>query len=251
MEITEGMEQTTMRPILRIYSDDISRIARNWPAAVIVLGLAVLPSLYAWFNILASWDPYSQTGGLPVAVANLDQGASLRGTAINFGNEIVDSLKENHNIGWTFTDVEQVISGLKQGDYYACIIIPQQFSARIATVLSNEPQKAELVYYVNEKINAVAPKITAKGASGIIEQVDRSFTEAANGVIFRIFNEIGVELQANLPALLALRVLHIQAGSDDTRNRTGTHHGCGQCRNGRTNRRGSSGANAANGSNGP
>ncbi|GGF91115.1 phage infection protein [Paenibacillus albidus] len=194
-----------MRSILRIYSDDISRIARNWPAAVIVLGLAVLPSLYAWFNILASWDPYSQTGGLPVAVANLDQGASLRGTAINLGNEIVDSLKENHNIGWTFTDEEQAISGVKQGDYYACIIIPQQFSARIATVLSNEPQKAELVYYVNEKINAVAPKITAKGASGIIEQVDRSFTEAANGAIFRIFNEIGVELQANLPALLALR----------------------------------------------
>ncbi|MDF2724778.1 MAG: YhgE/Pip [Paenibacillus sp.] len=194
-----------MKPILRIYAADIRRIATNWAAAVIVLGLIVLPSLYAWFNISASWDPYSQTGGLPVAVANRDQGASIRGKAINLGNEIVESLGSNRNIGWTFIGEEQAIRGVEHGDYYACIIIPESFSAKIATVLSDNPQKAELVYYVNEKINAVSPKITGKGASGIIEQVNRNFIQTANGTIFRIFNEIGIELQAGLPTILTLR----------------------------------------------
>ncbi|MEF3304306.1 YhgE/Pip domain-containing protein, partial [Paenibacillus sp. GYB003] len=194
-----------MKPILRIYAADMRGVFRNWAAAVIVLGLAVLPSLYAWFNIVASWDPYGQTGGLPVAVANLDQGATLRGHELRLGDEIVRSLKDNRNIGWTFTDPERAIRGVEHGDYYACIVIPEQFSARIATVLSDNPQKAELAYYVNEKINAVSPKITGKGASGIIEQVNRNFIQTANGTIFRIFNEIGVELQTELPTLLTLR----------------------------------------------
>ncbi|TNJ61541.1 YhgE/Pip domain-containing protein [Paenibacillus hemerocallicola] len=194
-----------MKPIVRIYTGDLQRIARNWAAAVIVLGLVVLPSLYAWFNILASWDPYSQTGGLPVAVVNRDQGASMRGKALNLGNDITESLKDNRNIGWTFTGEEQAIRGVEHGDYYACIIIPDNFSAMIGTVLSDNPQKAELVYYVNEKINAVSPKITGKGASGIIEQVNRAFIQTANGTIFRIFNDIGIELQTELPTILTLR----------------------------------------------
>lgn len=194
-----------MKPIVRIYAGDLKRIARNWAAAVIVLGLVALPSLYAWFNILASWDPYSQTGGLPVAVVNRDQGASMRGRSLNLGNDIVESLKDNRNIGWTFTGEEQAIRGVEHGDYYACIMIPDNFSAMIATVLSDNPQKAELVYYVNEKINAVSPKITGKGASGIIEQVNRAFIQTANGTIFRIFNEIGIGLQTELPTILTLR----------------------------------------------
>ncbi|GAA3409073.1 YhgE/Pip domain-containing protein [Paenibacillus hodogayensis] len=194
-----------MKPVFNIYAGDMARLGRNWAAAVIVLGLAVLPSLYAWFNIVASWDPYSQTGGLPVAVVNLDQGASFRGTSLNLGNEIVESLRGNTNIGWTFTDEEQAVRGVERGDYYACIIIPGQFSAQLGTILSDNPQKAELIYDVNEKINAVSPKITGKGASGIIEQVSRHFIETANGTIFRIFNEIGIELQNELPTLLKLR----------------------------------------------
>lgn len=209
-----------MKPILRIYAADIHRIATNLAAAVIVLGLILLPSLYAWFNIAASWDPYSQTGGLPVAVANRDQGASLRGKAVNLGNEIVESLRSNRNIGWTFTGEEQAIRGVEHGDYYACIIIPENFSAKIGTVLSDNPQKAELVYYVNEKINAVSPKITGKGASGIIEQVNRNFIQTANGTIFRIFNEIGIELEAGLPTILTLRDAVFKLEADDAGNRT-------------------------------
>ncbi|WP_342778496.1 YhgE/Pip domain-containing protein [Paenibacillus sinopodophylli] len=180
-------------------------IVRNSAAAIIIIGLAFLPSLYAWFNIKASWDPYGQTSSLAIAVVNNDEGAELRGTTIKIGDEIITSLKENRKIGWVFVENKQAIDGVKHGDYYASITIPADFSARMATVLSDNLQQAELDYAVNEKINAVAPKIAQKGASGIIEEVRASFVKTANETIFRVFNQIGVELEANQPAIEQVR----------------------------------------------
>ncbi|MEF3308944.1 YhgE/Pip domain-containing protein [Paenibacillus sp. GYB004] len=194
-----------MLPILRIYTADLSRIARNWAAAVIVLGLVCLPSLYAWFNIEASWDPYGQTGGLVVAVTNLDQGAAISGKPVRIGDEIVESLKNNPAIGWVFVKEGKAMRGVQHGDYYASIVIPDDFSAKIGTIVTDNPQKAELVYYVNEKVNAVSPKITGKGASGIIQQVNHQFIKTANGTIFRIMNEIGIELESSRPTIETVR----------------------------------------------
>ncbi|WP_227011476.1 YhgE/Pip domain-containing protein [Paenibacillus lutimineralis] len=199
-----------MKKILFIYGSDLRGIITNWAAAIIISGLIFLPSLYAWFNIGASWDPYGQTSGIKIAVANEDTGTSMRGQSIALGQEIVNSLHENHNIGWVFTDRDKAIRGLKYGKYYAVIIIPANFSARIATVLTPNPEKAEIQYYVNEKINAVAPKITAKGASSIVSEVSQNFVKTANGTIFRIFNEIGVELRQELPLINNARHLAFQ-----------------------------------------
>ncbi|MEY9094651.1 YhgE/Pip family protein [Paenibacillus sp. RC84] len=196
-----------MRKIGSIYARDIRNIATNWVAAVIILGLVFLPSLYAWFNIEASWDPYGQTGGIAIAVANNDEGATLRGKQLNLGNEIVASLKKNEKIGWTFVDEKEAMKGVNHGEYYASIIIPADFSAKIATVLTDDPQKADILYYVNEKINAVSPKITSKGATGVIDEVSRNFIKVANGTIFQIFNEIGVELQNELPTIEKVKTL--------------------------------------------
>lgn len=190
-----------IRNIIHIYLTDLKNIAFNWVATVLIIGLAVLPSLYAWFNIASSWDPYSQTSSLSIAVANLDKGTTLRGTSINAGEEIIHSLQDNHSLGWRFTDEASAVKGVRHGDDYAAIIIPKDFSARIGTVLSNEPSKAEIVYYTNEKINAVAPKVTGKGASGIVEEVSKNFIQTANGAIFQIFNELGIELENELPTI--------------------------------------------------
>ncbi|MBB6669847.1 YhgE/Pip domain-containing protein [Cohnella nanjingensis] len=199
-----------MRSLFAIYGRDLRRIATNPAAAVIIAGLVALPSLYAWFNIEASWDPYSQTSGLAVAVVNDDSGTTLRGKPINLGKEIVASLHDNNKIGWVFTDDAHAMSGVKHGDYYASIVIPEDFSARLATVLATSPQQAEIDYYVNEKINAVAPKITSKGASGVVEEVSANFVKTANGIIFGIFNEVGSELEANLPTIEKVKAILFQ-----------------------------------------
>lgn len=196
-----------MKKVFTIYRDDLKSIVTNWATAAIMIALMVLPSLYAWFNIKASWDPYSNTRGIPIAISSDDTGTVLKNQHINIGNEIIHSMKQNKSLGWKFVDTKEANNGVKEGKYFASITIPKDFSAKIATVITENPEKATLIYTVNEKINAVAPKITAKGATGIKDEVSKNFVKTANGVIFSIFNELGIDLQKNLPDIEKLKTM--------------------------------------------
>lgn len=188
-----------MKNIGRIYARDIKNISRNWVVLILIGGLIILPSLYAWFNIKASWDPYAQTGNIPIGVVNQDKGAAIRGQEIHGGDEVVKALKKNKSMGWRFVDYDTAMDKVNYGDYFAVIVIPEDFSKSLATVMAAKLKKATVEYYVNEKINAIAPKITSKGASTIVEEVSSKFVGTVNGVIFDIFNTLGVELQKDLP----------------------------------------------------
>ncbi|MBS4201844.1 YhgE/Pip domain-containing protein [Bacillus sp. FJAT-49732] len=188
-----------MNNIIKIYTNDLKNIVTNWAAAILIGGLIVLPSLYAWLNIAAMWDPYSETGNLPVAIVNEDAGAKIRDQEINVGKELVNTLNTNKNMDWHFTNRERAMDEVNYGNYFAVIIIPKDFSGKLASVISVKPEKAQMEYYVNEKINSVSPKITQKGASLIVEQVSSKFISTVNGVIFDLFNEIGIELARDLP----------------------------------------------------
>lgn len=188
-----------MRNSWKIYSNDIKNIVKNWVAAILIGGLIILPSLYAWFNIEASWDPYGQTDQIPIGVVNEDKGSEVRGEEIDVGNDVVDTLKNNDAMDWHFTNREDAMKNVKHGDYFAVIVIPENFSEKLGTVVTDNPEKSEMEYYVNEKINAIAPKITEKGASTIVEQVTSNFISTINGVIFDLFDEIGIELNESLP----------------------------------------------------
>ncbi|ELK48061.1 YhgE/Pip domain-containing protein [Halobacillus sp. BAB-2008] len=188
-----------MKNIWRIFSRDWKNISKNWVAMILIGGLIVLPSLYAWFNIKASWDPYSQTDQLPVGIVNEDTGATVRDTDIDVGQEVVDNLKDNDSMDWHFDDREEAMDKLEYGDYYAVIVIPENFSEKLGTVISESPEKSEVEYYVNEKVNAIAPKITEKGASVIVEEVKSNFISEVNGTIAELFNDLGVELEKDLP----------------------------------------------------
>ncbi|MCG3087909.1 YhgE/Pip family protein [Sporosarcina cyprini] len=188
-----------MRKSWSIYMADLKNLSRNWVAAVIIGGLIILPSLYAWLNIYASWDPYANTDQLPVAVVNEDKGATIRDEPIDVGGQLVDNLKHNRDMDWNFTTREQAMDGIEYGDYFAVLIIPENFSERLGTVISGEPEKSQIDYYVNEKLNSIAPKITEKGASVIVEKVSSQFIATVDEVIFDLFNQLGVEIQKDLP----------------------------------------------------
>lgn len=188
-----------MKKIWNIYRLDIRNIIKNLSVLVVVGGLIFLPSLYAWFNIKASWDPYSQTDQIPVGVVNEDTGTSIRGETIEIGDELIAMLKENDSMNWQFVNRDKAMSEVEYGNYYAVIVIPKDFSESLATVVSGSPEKAEMEYYVNEKINAIAPKITDKGASVIVEEISGEFVSTVNGVIFDMFNQIGLELEEGYP----------------------------------------------------
>ncbi|PGS55250.1 YhgE/Pip domain-containing protein [Bacillus sp. AFS041924] len=190
-----------MSSILEIYFRDVKRVVTNWAALMIIIGLIIMPSMYAWFNIKSSWDPYGNTKGLKIAIVNEDSGATVLNNKINIGNEVIGSLKENPSLGWQFTSESEAHKGVKQGKYYASILIPDDFSKKISTVLTDHPQKPELIYQVNEKLNIVAPKYTEKGATGIASEITKKFEKTVSKEVLQEFNKIGIDLQANLPEI--------------------------------------------------
>ncbi|MGG3480847.1 YhgE/Pip domain-containing protein [Peribacillus frigoritolerans] len=194
-----------MRNIQEIFIDDLKSIYKNFFVCIVVVFLMFIPSIYAWFNIVASWDPYANTEGILVGVANNDKGAELNGKAVNIGKEVMEGLKENKDLGWRFTSEKEAIAKVEKGDYYASIIIPENFSEHIATIMTDDPKKAEIDYYVNEKINSIAPKITAAGANTIVDNVSKTFIKSASGSILAIFNELGITLQNELPTIQKMK----------------------------------------------
>ncbi|MFE4131030.1 YhgE/Pip family protein [Peribacillus sp. YIM B13482] len=194
-----------MSNIREIFIDDLKCIYKNFFICIVVVFLMFIPSIYAWFNIVASWDPYANTEGILVGVSNNDKGAELNGEAVNIGKEVIEGLKGNKDLGWRFTTQKEALAKVEKGDYYASIIIPENFSEHIATIMTDDPIKAEIDYYVNEKINSIAPKITAAGANSIVGNVSKSFIKSASGSILAIFNELGITLQNELPTIQKMK----------------------------------------------
>ncbi|MDB1922894.1 YhgE/Pip domain-containing protein [Clostridium tertium] len=193
-----------MKNIFRIFSKDIKSITTNWVALVIIVGLMILPSLYAWFNIRASWDPYGNTGGIKVAIVNKDRGGSLKDKTLNVGDELVNKLKENSSLGWNFVSEEEGNQGVEKGRYYATIVIPENFTEETLSIMGKEIKRPTLMYKVNQKSNAIAPKITDKGVTTIKSQVDTNIIETVDGTIFKILNEAGVSLEGSRDKILRL-----------------------------------------------
>lgn len=188
-----------LKNVWRIFTHDLKNIRKNWVALIIVGGLIFLPSLYAWLNIYASWDPYGQTELIPVGIVNEDEGETVRGEEIDVGKELVDTLKDNKSLDWNFLKRDEAMEKLEKGDLFATVVIPKEFSKNLGSVIEENPEKATVEYYVNEKLNAIAPKITEKGASVIVDDITSNFISTVNGVIFDIFNKIGLELEKDLP----------------------------------------------------
>ena len=185
-----------MRTVWQVFLRDCKRILRNPVAAVVTLGVAVLPSLYAWFNILANWDPYSATGNLQVAVANEDRGTTndLVGH-LNAGKQVVTELKHNDQLGWRFvSNEEQAVQGVQTGDYYAAIVLPKDFSASLVDSLTGTSKQPKIKYYVNEKKNAIAPKITDTGATTIDEQINSTFVTTVSNTVAAAISQAGDDL---------------------------------------------------------
>ena len=167
-----------MKNILRVFISDMKRISTNVVAIVVVIGLTVIPSLYAWFNILSNWDPYGQeaTSKLKVAVVSDDNGASIDGVEVNIGEKVVEALKTNDTIGWVFEDnSDDVIESVRSGEYYAALIMPEDFSSDMISFLSDTITHPQILYYCNQKKNAIAPKITDKAKTAVKEQVNETF----------------------------------------------------------------------------
>ena len=173
-----------MRVIWDIFIGDVRSLFRNVIAAIVVMGLALVPPMYAWFTTLGFWDPYSNTGSIKVAVASEDAGytSDLIPTPINAGEQIIGKLRANDQFAWQFVSADEAARGVRSGEYYATLVIPKEFSRDLMTVFTDDITEPKIIYYDNEKENAIAQRVTATGASTLQETIDETFTETVASV---------------------------------------------------------------------
>lgn len=193
-----------MKNVFKILHRDIKNIIKNPAAIIVMIGLFFIPSLYAWVNIKANWDPYANTQQIPVAIVNNDNGAVFNNKMINVGDEIISELKSNDSIGWDFVDDWQGNYGLNEGKYYALIEIPSNFSSQLVSLASTVPQKPEIIYKANEKANAIATKITDVARDTLTDEIKKEIINTVNKEVFQVLNVTGENIETRKPEILEL-----------------------------------------------
>lgn len=188
--------------VLELYRLDWTRIFKNKLTFVLMIALMFIPSLYAWFNIAALWDPYSNTGDIKIAVYSDDQTATVMDEEVNIGDTILENLKDNDSLGWQFVDSkEELDKGVRSGKYYAGIYLPKTFSENLLSFVKGDIKNPEIEYSVNQKINAIAPKISDKGAGTIKDTISDEFVATVSKTLMEVLNEVGFNLDSNLPSI--------------------------------------------------
>ena len=169
-----------MKRVWSIFRADWQRLTASVVAVVVMLGLCLVPCLYAWFNILSNWDPYgpASTGNIKVAVANEDEGREILGLHLNIGELVMDGLQTNDQMGWVFLeDRDTALDGVYAGEYYAALIVPEDFTSDFVSLLDGDLEHPQIQYFENEKKNAIAPKITGKAKTAVQEQINNTIIE--------------------------------------------------------------------------
>ena len=176
-----------MHNILTIIKRDIKALLTHFFPLVIAIGLCMLPPLYAWFNIYSNWDPYGNSSNVKIAVASEDIGWTddETGESYNAGDEVIDSLKENNSIDWVMLDSsEKAVDGVKSGAYYAAVVLSDDFSRNMYHGFMDGLKQPTIMYYENEKKNAVAAKITDTAVSTLKNSIDQMYVEIVVSTLF-------------------------------------------------------------------
>lgn len=190
-----------MRNIWRIFRTDIRSLSRHFFAMVVAIAIVILPSLYAWLNIYSNWDPYGNTGGISIAVASLDEDYTTPdGETVNKGQDVLDDLRESTSINWVVVESQdEAVEGVRAGDYYAAVVIGEDFTYNMYNMLTQWTGKPTITYYENDKKNAVATKITDTAASNLKQSITENYLEVLIGNIFRDASDLSQALTADDP----------------------------------------------------
>ena len=178
-----------MRNIRHIFHADLRRLTASAVAVVIIMGLCLIPCLYAWFNILSNWDPYGpdSTGNIRVAVSSEDKGIDVLGLHLNIGELVLDKLQSNDQMGWVFMDgTDTALESVYSGDCYAALVVPEDFTEDLLSILNGKPEHPQIIYYENEKKNAIAPKITNKAKNAVQDQINATLTETVGDALHAV-----------------------------------------------------------------
>lgn len=151
---------------------------------VVIVAIILIPSIYACVFLGSMWDPYGNTGNIPVAVVNNDKEVTYNDSTLAVGEELVKNLKDNDAMDFHFVNKEDADKGLDAGDYYMIITIPSDFSKNATTLLDEKPKKMILNYTTNPGTNYVASKMDDSAITKIKNEVSASVTKTYAETIF-------------------------------------------------------------------
>ena len=191
-----------MRNILAVFKYDIKTLSQHFFAMAVALAICLLPSLYAWLNIYSNWDPYGNTGNISIALASMDKGyVDEDGKVTNKGDEVLDNLREATSINWIFLDSEEeAVNGVYSGEYYAAVVIDEDFSYNMFNMLTEWTGKPSITYYENAKKNAVATKITDTAAESVKTSINEAYLEVVINTVMESANKIAEDIESDDPS---------------------------------------------------
>ena len=231
-----------MKNVWAIFRTDMLHIRSSVIALIIAIGLILMPSFYAWFNIYANWDPYDSTGGMKVAVANSDKGyqGDLLPAKVNVGDQVSNALRANDSLDWTFVNEDKAKSGVESGEYYAAIVIPEDFSTDLFSLLNEgtadsgktdktKARQAQLVYYSNPKKNPIGSTVTDQGASTVRQQISDTLTssvaQAAAGTLDSVASYLDTDQSARSISALSANLRRQSADLSDAADLASSYAG--------------------------
>ncbi len=218
-----------MKNILRVFLLDAKRLSTNVVALVIVMGLSIIPALYAWFNILSNWDPYgpSATSQMQIAVFSEDTGVTIGKVSVSIGDKVVENLESNDTIGWVFPETKDAaLAGVYSGEYYAALVMPEEFTMDMISFLSGNPEHPQLEYYENSKKNAIATKITGKVKNTVQQSVNTAFVSAIAEVFSKTSSVISGDADAEDKDLVTMLIDEMKIIDEDLDTAVGIMDGC-------------------------
>lgn len=176
---------------MKMIKAEFENIAKHKILTATICAMMIIPFLYSVFFLKSVWDPYGNTGHLPVAVVNKDQSVRFQGKNFAVGGQLVDQLKENEDLDWHFVSAKKARYGLSHKKYYMVITIPENFSKNATTVLNKKPKKMELTYKTNDSLNYIGEVISKQGATQVNASVKESVSEAYADTMFKVIKKVG------------------------------------------------------------
>ena len=170
---------------------ELTHLFKNKLLLVVMVVIMLIPAIYAGLFLNSMWDPYGEIGKLPVAVVNNDAAIEYNGKILAVGDNLESSLKTNNAMNFIITDEENADKGLKNGDYYMVITIPEDFSKNAASMMNSNPEKMQLQYATNPGYNYISSKLSESAIKEIKANIISEVTTTYTNAVFASIAELG------------------------------------------------------------
>lgn len=194
---------------------EIKRFGRSRLTRAAIVVLMLLPLVYGALYLWAYWDPFGQVNKMPVALVNADRGAVVNGQPINAGAEIAKSITADASLDWHVVDADEARTGVEHGRYYFMLELPPDFSEAVASPLTGEPRKAELVAVYNDANNYVSTTIGRSAVNQVLNAVSTRISgQAVNQILSEVVSSgAGIKQAADGAAQLADGAAQVDDGA--------------------------------------